>query len=577
MHDIIYLEPDEEITSIIDKLKVLNPEIKTVSLVVPKGAALIQSVVNLKLLKRQGEVLEKDLSIVTQDRIGRNLASQAGFTVFDNINSTNPIAEIARPQPNAEEIIEFDLTGKKSEEEKPIGLNIHRYDDNLVAEEKPELPMEDFSEKKISDQPVTEPGIKSNNEGSHINPLAGSSWNSRPKDEETIPVGSYKSSTSSKKKKILTIIISLLIIAAGTLFYFYYPKAIISLAVKSDPFEQPMEITIDNSIIKNDVSKKSIPGINLESEQETTKQFPATGKKDVGQKATGTVTISNDSGTATALGTGSKLTTGNNLSFITTKDISVPGATASVDSGGNVVKISGKTDVTVEAENPGDQYNIAASDFSVNGHSMLTGKSLAVMSGGSTQQLTIVSQSDINTAKEQLSKEIYTALHGDLSKKANGDKILDSGIKDEIISSSSDKNIGDTADNFQMKVKVKSATISFKETDYRAMVVEALQSLVPADKELVLSSSDEIATSASELDLAHGQLKIKGSVKTRLAPKIDQTALKNSIKGKGSAEVESIIKQNPAIETVSTTFRPSWWLKKVPSLDKNIQINIEYK
>src|SRR3990167_8114150 len=130
MNEIIYLEPDEEITSVIDKLKVLNPSVKTVSLVIPKGAAILQSVVNLKLLKKQGEVLEKDLSIVTSDRIGRNLASQAGFSVFDNINADKPVFEPVRPQPKTEEIIELDLTGKQEENSQPKGISVHRYDES---------------------------------------------------------------------------------------------------------------------------------------------------------------------------------------------------------------------------------------------------------------------------------------------------------------------------------------------------------------------------------------------------------------------------------------------------------------
>ena len=117
MDEIIYLESDEEITSVIDKLKALNAEQKAVSLVIPKGASILQSVVNLKLLQKEGAALSKDLCIVTQDRIGRNLASQAGFSVYDDINAPKPVIEPPRPQPKTEEIIELDLTGKKEEED----------------------------------------------------------------------------------------------------------------------------------------------------------------------------------------------------------------------------------------------------------------------------------------------------------------------------------------------------------------------------------------------------------------------------------------------------------------------------
>ena len=49
MDEIIYLELDEEIPSVIDKMKNLSG--KSVALVIPKGASIIQSVINLKILK----------------------------------------------------------------------------------------------------------------------------------------------------------------------------------------------------------------------------------------------------------------------------------------------------------------------------------------------------------------------------------------------------------------------------------------------------------------------------------------------------------------------------------------------
>src|SRR3990167_3053821 len=548
MNEIIYLEPDEEITSVIDKLKVLNPSVKTVSLVIPKGAAILQSVVNLKLLKKQGEVLEKDLSIVTFDRIGRNLASQAGFSVFDNINADKPVFEPVRPQPKTEEIIELDLTGKQEENSQPKGISVYRYDESQ------QVPQAQEPEPRQEPEPQIE-------------------------EKEELPIQPFvvKPKNKNAKKKIIFFAGLALIIALGIIFYLFYPKAIITLTVLSEPFEKPLEITIDNNIFKNDESRKAITGELLESEQEGIKKFPATGKKEVGEKAKGSVTVSNDSGTSTKLPSGSELKTSAGLSFKTLSEITIAGATASVDASGNVIKTPGKNDVQVEANEAGDQYNISAASFTVSGYSMLSGKSTASMSGGSSRQLTIVTQNDINNAKNELANEIYSTLHSDLKNKAGGDKILENTIKDEILSSDANKKVNEEASEFEMKVKAKSATISFKENDYREMVVKALGGEVPQDKELILSSSDEISTATSEIDIAHGIIKVTGTVKTRLAPKIDQNTMKNSIKGKNRATAEEIIKQNKDIEAVNVFLRPSWWLKNVPAIDKNIEIKFEYK
>lgn len=549
MQEIIYLEPDEEITSVIDKLKALNPETKAVSLVIPKGAAILQSVVNLKLLQKEGKSLGKDLSVVTQDRIGRNLASQAGFTVYDNVNAPKPVIEPPRPQPKTEEIIELDLTAQKDQEKAP-GVPVHRYDEGQVTP--PSEPLQPEPQK---------PAI--------AKPLSAEDF-SAPKISKPSGPG------LSRKKKIILAIGGILLIALGVLFYLFYPKAIITLAVQTESFEQPLEIIIDNNIVQNDEDRKAIPGELLEAEQQGGKKFKATGKKEIGEKAKGTITVSNDSGDAQTLAAGSEFQS-NNLTFKAISNTTVPGATASVDSKGNVVKTPGKVDVSVEAAEAGDQYNISPSSFTVVGKSMLSGQSSAAMSGGVSKQLTIVSQNDLNNAKSELANEITSALHEQLNNKAGKNKIIESTIKDENISSEANKKAGEEAEEFEMKVKVKSSTLSFSEKDYRQMIVKALAGAVPEGKELVLSADDEISTGTVDSDIDHGLLTLQGTVKTRLAPKIDQEELKKSIKGKNRVEAEEIIKQNDQIESVDVFLRPSWWLKKVPALDQNIEIKFEYK
>ncbi len=95
MEKVIYLEPDDEITVVIDKIRRVSQE--KVILVVPKAATILQSIVNLKLLKKEAVKLGKGISIVTSDDTGRNLASQIGLTVYRDIAKRPPVEEPAAP------------------------------------------------------------------------------------------------------------------------------------------------------------------------------------------------------------------------------------------------------------------------------------------------------------------------------------------------------------------------------------------------------------------------------------------------------------------------------------------------
>lgn len=84
MHETFYIEKDEEITSIVEKLK--RTKASEVFIVVPKSALLIQSIINLKLLKKEAQVRGKEILIVTQDKLGKMLVEKAGMTVSQKLS-----------------------------------------------------------------------------------------------------------------------------------------------------------------------------------------------------------------------------------------------------------------------------------------------------------------------------------------------------------------------------------------------------------------------------------------------------------------------------------------------------------
>jgi hypothetical protein len=84
VHQTFYIDIDEEITSIVDRLR--KSKSKEVVIVVPKRAILIQSIVNLKLLKKESESFKKELIIVTQDKLGKMLIEKAGIEVEQKLD-----------------------------------------------------------------------------------------------------------------------------------------------------------------------------------------------------------------------------------------------------------------------------------------------------------------------------------------------------------------------------------------------------------------------------------------------------------------------------------------------------------
>ena len=63
--DVIYIEPDDDITDIITKIE--GSKEKIVALVPPKKAGVFRSVVNIKLMAKSGKTAEKTVVLVTTD------------------------------------------------------------------------------------------------------------------------------------------------------------------------------------------------------------------------------------------------------------------------------------------------------------------------------------------------------------------------------------------------------------------------------------------------------------------------------------------------------------------------------
>src|SRR5688572_8296729 len=83
--DTIYIDVDDEITAIIDKVE--SSKQKIIALVLPKRAATLQSIVNMRLLKRSATNAGKNVVLITSEAALLPLAGAAGLHVAKNLQS----------------------------------------------------------------------------------------------------------------------------------------------------------------------------------------------------------------------------------------------------------------------------------------------------------------------------------------------------------------------------------------------------------------------------------------------------------------------------------------------------------
>src|SRR3982750_4418911 len=102
--DTIYIDIDDEITSIIEKVRASQQKI--VALVLPKRASVLQSIVNMKLLKRTADTAKKSLVLITSEAGLLPLAGTVGLYVARNLQTKPEIPAVDGVADGVEDIDE---------------------------------------------------------------------------------------------------------------------------------------------------------------------------------------------------------------------------------------------------------------------------------------------------------------------------------------------------------------------------------------------------------------------------------------------------------------------------------------
>ncbi len=123
-----YIESDEEITSVIDRLRASTQE-KNI-FVVPAGAMILQSAVNMRLLLREAKKAQKQLVVVTSDEYGQTLAEKVGIETYASLEEIDGVEH-----DDAENLSEENVAtiGSSSYYESPQA-SVREHDVNLEIE-----------------------------------------------------------------------------------------------------------------------------------------------------------------------------------------------------------------------------------------------------------------------------------------------------------------------------------------------------------------------------------------------------------------------------------------------------------
>lgn len=555
MDEILYLEPDEEITTVIDKLK--KTETHSVGLVIPRSATLIQSLVNLKLLKKEAEKAGKEIALVTNDKVGKHIASQVGITVFDDVHAKKPASSFAPPDlPKGDEVIEVDMSTSKAKAGPNNGdPKVTHYSGQLA----PSKSRTESGEESRSPSPHAAQVVEASRTGHH---------------------SAHRSGSSTKRGQIIAVGLFLVIIGATI---FGLPQTSIIVTVAAETFEKAIPLTVDSKAKQADPGLRTIPGKLITVTNDDGRRVVATGKKDVGTKTKGSVVLYNAwQSEPLKLTAGSSLASVDGKNFTLANDVTIPGVTLELKEG-QLVTRPGTVAANITATEPGESYNVKAGRFNLASlpdkqQEKVYGESTKDFSGGASKTVSVMTQSDIDNAKNGLAEDLNKQATEELKKNAKNLKLIDEAIIHELeAAETSPSQVDSETDYFDIKVKAKHLAIVFDEQQLQSVVDKALKAEIPEDKELLLDGGDEFVIAVTSPDYAEEKLGLESKIKTKIGTRVDPTAAKRGLNGRTTESAREQLSRIPTVKAVEIYPFPNWWWQDISWLPWNTRLKVIYE
>lgn len=566
--DTIYVDIDDEITGIIDKVRGSGG--KVVALVLPKRAAVFQSIVNMKLLKRATDDSQKHLVLITAEAGLLPLAGAAGVHVAKTLSSKPEIPAVPKGLDDDEEESVAE-SGEAPEEitadtagDEPVGKLAGAAAAGAVAADGVET-------LQLDDDDVPEEAADAAKKA--VAPSTAAATAKKAKDKSK---GGKKFSIPNFGKfrtKLIIAGVALLVLILFIIFgLIVLPKATIS--VKTDATNVPVTLNLNLSTtatsVQTDSDTPTIPAKLASDQKSYTQQVPTTGQKNNGSKASGNVTITNCSDDTT-LPAGTGFSSGGNT-YISQQSVTIP---ASNFNSHQQCKNDGKASVNVQAQSGGSSSNLpSGATFTISGGSSNLTAQGDTISGGTDNIVQVVNQNDINNAKSKISasNDATEKQHLQNTLKGQGQYAITQTFNAGTPAITQSAQVGAVANSVTVTEVVNYTMFGAKQKDLSKLVDTNIKGQIDTSKQSILDEGLSKAVFGVNNSSATGaQLTLQTTAE--VGPDLNVAGIQQQALGKKPNDVKTQLQNNPDVTSVDVKLSP-FWVGSVPKKASKVHVQI---
>lgn len=570
----IYVDVDDEITAIIDKVG--SAKGKVVALVLPKRCPVLQSVVNMKLLKRTADKVGKNLVLVTSEPSLMPLAGATGLYVASSPSSKPVVPELPSEADDGPEEMEEPLSivdgnapeddfDAKSSAGKSVGDLAAAGAAAEVADD--EADIDDTIDMNDPNPEPADEAADAADEGKGKK----AKKEKKPKKDKKLHVPNFD---SFKKRLMLGALVIVLLIAAWYVAFNVLPKATVTIGTDSSTIPTNLTLTLDTSANSLDTTNDVVPAVAQTSSKTNTGTAQASGQQNNGQKATGSVAVTNctSDNSEVSMPAGSTITSGGNTYVLDgTVDIMFSGV-----HGNKPCQTSGADSATVNitALSAGSNSNTSgnASFSSSQGSSVQISGSAT---GGTDNITTVVQQSDITNATNKAQSSDSSSIKQELEQglEAKGLQPVPATFLAGTPSVSANQQAGAAASSVTVTTTTSYSMLGVNKSDLQTLVDSNVNGQLDKGKQVILSDGVANAQFAEANPGTATNATVAMTAYSQAGPQINKNNLKGQLSGMHDADVQSYVKQTPGVTNVNVKYSP-FWVDTIPKNAKKVTINI---
>lgn len=590
--DVIYIEPEDDITDIVTKIE--NSQSKIVAIVPPKKADILHSSINIKLINKAGKNSDKKIVLVTRDTTIIKHAATVKMPITKDLQSapvipTIKITDGTKTEEETDES-EFDELNNKKKSAKTEKAEAE-------AETEPD-PIEESE--AIIEEELVEEADEETDKNNHIE-LSADDVKEEPTVKEAKKLSKKEAKEAKKAKKaeksektpknkvlawfkkyrkwfyIGTPILAVLIVALVWAFVIA-PAVDIKIKVRTDIKNFSENISFTTSLENENISEGRFYLEEKKIDTPATVKFEATGKKNIGEKAKGSVIVYayfRESGVI-AINAGSSFTS-QDLTFYADEDTTFGWDGESVsdcnNNDGSLVTAGCLiyTRVNVTAAEAGSDYNIAQNKSWTTAASVKA-YSDAAMAGGTDRTITVVQQSDIDKAKSKLidNKDNEEKKKTLLESISEDNLIIESSLHQFTSDIVSTPALGEEVAEGVEPALTTTATTSVYVVDLTKIREFITEKAKVPEKDHIYAIGNPFVESFTGIENGYtGRLKTNYTI----GPNISEQTVLEKIKGVRIGNIKPILSDEGASEVEITRSYP--WVNSVPNDENKITITIK--